>query len=207
MWAGGRVAKWVASALLSLMLFAGVWYYKVGQHMDLFGRNDGPPEVAVDENPLLQGSHGSRILIASAPPGATVFLDGEKTEAITPASLTGLMPETYQVRVEKPGFASWSSTVRVARGETVGVTAALLGKQGGAQPGTAGRMLVETTPPSTVLISGDPVGRTPLNDVYAPLGRVTLDFELDDGRKFTRDVVVKNDRTVRAQFDFTNAKK
>ena len=47
----------------------------------------GPPEIAVDENPLLR-EHGARILVASSPPGAKVFLDG-KEQGITPVALTG----------------------------------------------------------------------------------------------------------------------
>jgi len=165
----------------------------------------GPPEVAVDDNPLLR-EHGARILIASSPPAATVYLDG-KEQGVTPVALTGLMPGDYRVRVEAPGFASWTTTVEVSHGETAGVTAKLLGKQGGAQPGTFGRVRIETTPPSDVYIAGDLVGRTPLDTVYAPIGQVTFNFQLPDGRKFSRDVVVKSDDVARARFDLTRTER
>ena len=58
------------------------------------------------------------------------------------------------------------------------MTAGLLGKQGGAKPGAFGRVKIETTPPSDVYMAGDLVGRTPMQTVYAPLGRVTFEFEL-----------------------------
>ena len=170
----------------------------VGSVQKLFEEN-GPPEIAVDDNPLLK-EHGARILVASSPPGARVFLDG-KEQGVTPVALTGLMHGDYRVRVEAPGFASWSSNVKVAHGETAGVTARLPGKQGGAKPGAFGRVNVETTPPSDVYLAGDLVGRTPLSTMYTPLGRVTLEFELADGRKVSRQVLVKADGVVRARFN------
>jgi serine/threonine protein kinase len=161
----------------------------------------GPPEVAVDENPLLR-EHGARILVASSPPGAKVYLDG-KEQGVTPVSLTGLMQGQYRVRVEHPGFASWSSEVEVGHGETAGVTARLLGKQGGAQPGAFGRVKIETTPPANVYIAGDLLGRTPIETVFAPLGRVRFDFELPDGRRVSRQVEVKQEGVARARFDLS----
>jgi serine/threonine protein kinase len=159
----------------------------------------GPPEVAVDENPLLR-EHGARILVASSPPGAKVYLDG-KEQGISPVALTGLMQGQYRVRVEAPGFASWSSQVDVGHGETAGVTARLLGKQGGAKPGAFGRVKLETTPPADVYMAGDLLGRTPIETVFAPLGRVTFDFELPNGKKVSRTVHVKKDGVARARFD------
>ena len=149
--------------------------------------------------PLLR-EHGARILVASSPPGAKVYLDG-KEQGISPVALTGLMHGQYRVRVEAPGFASWSSRVDVGHGETAGVTARLLGKQGGAKPGAFGRVKIETTPPADVYLAGDLLGRTPIETVYAPLGRVTLDFELPNGSKVSRKVDVKKDGVARARFD------
>ncbi|MCZ6807545.1 MAG: serine/threonine protein kinase [Deltaproteobacteria bacterium] len=163
-------------------------------------RDKGPPEVALSENPLLR-QHGARILVASSPPGAKIYLDG-KEQGVTPVALTGLMQGEYRIRIETPGFASWSTTAKVSTGETAGVTARLLGKQGGAQPGAYGRVDIETNPPSDVFIGGDLLGRTPMKKVYVPLGRVTLEFELNNGRKVVRRVNVKPDRVSRARFDF-----
>ncbi len=162
--------------------------------------DDGPAEIALDENPLLQ-QHGARILVASSPPGAKIYLDG-KEQGVTPVALTGLMQGEYRIRIEAPGFASWSTTAKVSTGETAGVTARLLGKQGGAQPGAYGRIDIETNPPSDVLIGGDLLGRTPMQGVYVPLGRVTLEFELNNDKRVTRKVNVRADRVSRARFDF-----
>ena len=83
------------------------------------------------------------------------------------------------------------------------VTARLLGKQGGAKPGAFGRLKIETTPPSDAYLAGDLLGRTPIETVYAPLGMVTLDFELPGGRKVSRKVQVKKDGIARVRFDLT----
>ena len=204
---------WKQMGLLLLLLLGGlaIAYEQTDIVKDAVGdieamfEDKGPPEIAVDDNPLLR-EHGARILVASSPPGAIVFLDG-KEQGVTPVALTGLMQGDYRVRVEAPGFASWSTKVEVSHGETAGVTAPLLGKQGGAKPGAFGRVNIETTPPSDVYMAGDLIGRTPMETVYAPLGRVTFDFELSNGRRVSRQVKVKSDGVARARFDLANAKR
>ncbi len=204
---------WKSVAMLLVLLVGGtaVAYDQtdivkdaVGNIEDLF-EEKGPPEVAVDDNPLLR-EHGARILVASSPPGAKVFLDG-KEQGVTPVALTGLMQGDYRVRVEAPGFASWATKVEVAHGETAGVTAGLLGKQGGAKPGAFGRVSIETTPPSDVYMAGDLIGRTPMERVYAPIGRVTFDFELPDGSTVSRRVKIKSEGVARARFDLNSAER
>jgi len=204
---------WKRAALLVLLLLGGtaVAYERTDVVKDAVGKiqgmfeDKGPPEVAVDDNPLLR-QNGARILVASSPPGAKVFLDG-KEQGVTPVALTGLMRGDYRLRVEAPGFASWSTKVEVSQGETAGVTARLLGKQGGAKPGAFGRVNIETTPPADVYIAGDLIGRTPMDNVYAPLGRVTFDFELPDGRRLSRQVLVESDSVARARFALANVKR
>lgn len=191
--------------LLILLIIAGAGgaAYHYGD-FDLLTDKGGKRALVVDANPLMQGQ-GSRILVASAPPGARIYLDGEE-KGVTPAAVTGLPAGAYRVRLEAPGFASWSTDITLGHGETAGVTAKMLGRQGGAQPGSSGRLRIETNPPSEVFLAGDYVGRTPLEEVHAPLGRLTLDFKLDDGRTRKRKVTVKPDRVVRAQFNFGKPK-
>lgn len=196
--------------LLIVMLGAGGFAatkYDAGRYVEpwverirgMVVEDEGPATIAQGDNPL-----GARILVASSPPGAKLYLDG-KEQGVTPVALTGLMQGDYRIRIEAPGFASWSTTAKVAAGETAGVTARLLGRQGGAKPGAYGRIDIETKPPTDVFIGGDLLGRTPMQSVYVPLGRVALEFELDDGRKVIRKVNVKADRTSRARFDFRTA--
>ncbi|MFW2389850.1 MAG: serine/threonine-protein kinase [Polyangiales bacterium] len=201
--------KQLLALLVLLLIGSAVAYDQTDAVKDAVDRvtvmfeEKGPPEVAVDENPLLL-EHGARILLASSPPGAKVFLDGIE-QGIAPVALTGLMEGEYRVRVESPGFASWSTKVQVSQGETAGVTAKLLGKQGGAKPGAFGRVNLETTPPSDAYLAGDLVGRTPLQTVYAPLGRVEFEFKLPNGRTVSRSVKVVSGSVARARFDLTKA--
>lgn len=200
----GPKRNWKRLVALLLVVVAGGGYAMTKldgmKYVRALFPNEGPPEIALDENPLLQ-QHGARILVASSPPGAKIYLDG-KEQGVTPVALTGLMQGEYRIRIETPGFASWSTTAKVSTGETAGVTARLLGKQGGAQPGAYGRVDIETNPPSDVFIGGDLLGRTPMESVYVPLGRVTMEFELNDGRRVKRKVNVRADRVSRARFDF-----
>ena len=165
---------------------------------------EATPEIVLGDNPLLR-EHGARILVASSPPGAKIYLDG-KEQGVTPVALTGLIRGEYRIRIEAPGFASWSTTAEVSTGETAGVTARLLGKQGGARPGAYGRVDVDTQPPTDVFVGGDLLGRTPMKNVFVPLGRVVLEFQLDNGQSIVRKVNVKADRVSRANFDFRAAR-
>ncbi|MEM7136671.1 MAG: serine/threonine-protein kinase [Myxococcota bacterium] len=198
-------------AVLVVAALGAFFYFDGSEQVDRWVKSaktmfedEGPKQIPQDDNPLLQ-EHGARILVASSPPGARIYLDG-KEQGVTPVALTGLMQGEYRIRVEAPGFASWSTTAKVSTGETAGVTARLLGKQGGAQPGAYGRIDIETTPSTDVFVGGDLLGRTPMENVYVPIGRITLEFEFNNGRKVTRKVNVKADRVSRARFTFRTEK-
>lgn len=53
------------------------------------------------------------ISIATAPPGATVYLNNKRYTRKTPALLRGLLPGTYQVRVALRDHRSWTRSVTV----------------------------------------------------------------------------------------------
>ena len=55
------------------------------------------------------------ITIKSSPDAASVFIDGHLTTA-TNATIPGLSPKTYQVRVVKEGFIPWERSVEVKEG-------------------------------------------------------------------------------------------
>ncbi|MEM9727523.1 MAG: serine/threonine-protein kinase [Myxococcota bacterium] len=204
---GGARGSWKLVLALAAAVVGAFFYFDGKTQVQTWAKQvekmfeeEGPTQIPQADNPLLQ-EHGARILVASSPPGAKIYLDG-KEQGMTPVALTGLMQGEYRIRVEAPGFASWSTTAKVSTGETAGVTARLIGKQGGAQPGAYGRIDVDTTPSTDVFIGGDLLGRTPMENVYVPLGRVTLEFEFNNGRKVTRKVNVKSDRVSRADFTF-----
>jgi hypothetical protein len=56
--------------------------------------------------------------VESVPSGANVILNGIPTGQTTPASLFRLLPERYDVRLERPGSIPWQKTLEVKSGET-----------------------------------------------------------------------------------------
>ena len=47
------------------------------------------------------------IVIASQPKGAAIFLNGEKTDYVTPAIVRFLKPGDYDLELKKAGYTSW----------------------------------------------------------------------------------------------------
>jgi serine/threonine-protein kinase len=71
---------------------------------------------AEDETPVATAT----LKIDSEPPGASIFLHGEPTGRVTPASISGLTPgKPIDIRLEKSGYASVTDSVLFQPGETV----------------------------------------------------------------------------------------
>jgi hypothetical protein len=68
-----------------------------------------PPEPAA-------GRADARVDVRSAPPGASIFVDGEPTGQRTPAVLKGLPLRPLHVRVAKAGFVPQQREVELASG-------------------------------------------------------------------------------------------
>ena len=62
--------------------------------------------------------------VQSRPAGARVFMDGVDVGA-TPLLISSLQPGSYEIRLERAGYARWSSTVEVAVGARSRVAASL----------------------------------------------------------------------------------
>lgn len=58
------------------------------------------------------------ITLETLPSGATVFLNEVQLNKKTPAVINALLPDMYEVRAEKEGYASWSERVEVNAGKT-----------------------------------------------------------------------------------------
>lgn len=52
--------------------------------------------------------------IVTEPRGATVFMENKRYSRKSPATIGGLLPGEYNVRLSKKGFESWKKTVRIA---------------------------------------------------------------------------------------------
>jgi hypothetical protein len=106
----------------------------------------------------------SGLVVESAPAGAALFLDGEPA-GTTPVRRP-LEAGTYEVRVEKEGFATVARTVTVEPGEQYELTPTL--------PPTTGTLVVHSLPDSaSVRFGGQDLGRTPI-DTEVRTGTDTL---------------------------------
>lgn len=53
------------------------------------------------------------IFLRSRPSGADIYLNGKLRRETTPTRLRNLLPDTYEVKVTKPGYTSWSKKLNV----------------------------------------------------------------------------------------------
>lgn len=67
----------------------------------------------------------SALEITSAPSGASISLDGEAIEAVTPAVLDALAPGEHSIEVHAPGMRPWTRRVTLVAGAPTQVHAAL----------------------------------------------------------------------------------
>jgi len=63
------------------------------------------------------------IATSTTPRGATVFADGKKESAKTPAVIQNVLPHDTKVKFEKAGYLPWEQTVPVNAGKTTYVSA------------------------------------------------------------------------------------
>lgn len=72
-------------------------------------------------------SASSSIKINSNVEGASIFMDGKKTELITPASEPLLVePGYHMIRIEKEGFTTWRKDIILTAGEQMALEVVLL---------------------------------------------------------------------------------
>lgn len=95
------------------------------------------------------------VTMATEPEGASIFVDGEDSGALTPGPVEILSGE-HTIRVRKPGFRSWSDIIYVNAGETIALDKVSL------EP--IGAELSVSTDPSgaSVIVDGEFNGLTPL---------------------------------------------
>jgi serine/threonine-protein kinase len=80
---------------------------------------------------VLSPSHGgSRLRVASTPPGAMIVIDGKLQEARTPGTITDLAAGALELEVVLEGHLPWRREVQLGEGETLRVEAALRRRPG-----------------------------------------------------------------------------
>ncbi|MCE9573737.1 MAG: PEGA domain-containing protein, partial [Deltaproteobacteria bacterium] len=119
--------------------------------------------------------------IASTPPGAAIFIGGEPTGLVTPATLTGVGPGDLEVRVELPGHQPSARVLDLKSGARVRHTFELTAEEGrlalGGLPPGASILVEQVAHPAGEVITV-PAGRHELRVVVAgeTIARQTIDI-------------------------------
>ncbi|MBA4368032.1 MAG: hypothetical protein C0403_10405 [Desulfobacterium sp.] len=101
----------------------------------------------------LQPIYGA-LLVISEPPGAEVYIDSIKS-GITPVSLNQVAKGNHHIRVDKPGYETWTKNIAIVPGEQASLTAQLSDAMGNIH-------ITSKPDDAVVFISGIENGKTPL---------------------------------------------
>jgi len=134
--------------LVAVASLAGLYY--------LVSDDGGSP--ATSSQPVIPGTTGT-IVVASAPPGAAVLLDGVSTNHVTPFTLDAVAAGAHTVTLVKSGYQTATVAVAVAAGQTAAVNATLTPA---APPGTltTGSLSVNSSPVgAAIFLDGTATGQ------------------------------------------------
>lgn len=103
-----------------------------------------------------------RLHLESTPPGAAIWIDGERRPERTPADIAELPVGTYDVRLTAEGYVPFARPVELSEAEPTANIHGVLERPSAAHFGV---VRLQTTPPgATVLVDGREIeGTTPLN--------------------------------------------
>jgi serine/threonine-protein kinase len=150
-----------------------------------------PAPVVVASAPPAPAVEG-RLVIRSTPPGARVTVNG-RAEGETPATVRGLEPGTYSVRVARAGFLAQERRVVISRGEPSATVAVTLSPETAPAPAPAARgtIQVESRPAGArVQVNGKSIGVTPLTVADLTAGDHVVVIEIDGYRRWQDTVRV-----------------
>ncbi len=126
--------------------------------------------------------------VISDPPGAVVYIGGDKVDGVTPLTVKGLRPGQYTVLITRDGYGDVTLATSVKSNEEVVNTVTL--------PLLQGAIKVSSTPPgANIILDGETRGVTTVVGLNIPglsLGVHKLRVTLPDYREETRDVMVVN---------------
>lgn len=118
------------------------------------------------------------ILVASSPPGAAVYIDGDYRGLTIPDDLldiNDLSPGQHALVVVKPGYQDFSAPVSVKAGEIVQVLAPLASSY----HGVASAEIASTPAGADVFVNSVYAGVTPLSFNEVPPGNYTVEITME----------------------------
>ncbi len=145
-----EIAAWVLAFLLAVLVGCLAGFMRRGPSHAWAGSGLGAARSA-DGTAAAGG--GVRVEVASAPPGASVYVNGELMGR-APISIAGLRPGRAVFRLEKDGYSALARAVAIPTKGAISFALA---------PMPSGAIRVSSrTPDAEVLIDGEPAGRAPL---------------------------------------------
>jgi serine/threonine-protein kinase len=146
--------------------------------------------VANPAGPAGAPATGTGVTIASQPDHASIFINGQRQESTTPATLS-LAPGKYNVTVRKPNFAPYLTQVEVKQGETAQVNVSFAASQ--TSEGTAmGFVNVTSTPPGAeIRVDGKAIGQRTPAQIEITAGQHTIALWSAGKLIIRRNVVVE----------------
>ncbi len=143
----------------------------------------GPLRSASTAVPITAG-----VQIDSDPAGAFIFLNGEPTGRVTPATLGGFDPGALDVRLEKPGFAPVHAVMALEAGRQIAQRFPLVAEQGIVR-------FAHLSEGATVRVAGKTAGQGEV--LKLPVGKAHLDVLTGGQIVLSREIdVVAGQQTV-----------
>lgn len=143
---------------------------------------------------------GTGVTITSQPDHAFIFINGERQESTTPATLS-LAPGKYNVIIREPNFAPYLSQIEVRQGETAHVNVSFTGREHG-EGATMGFVNVTSTPPGAeIRVDGKATGQRTPAQIEMTAGQHTIALWSGGKVLYRRNVIVEANQV--AQFNGT----
>ncbi|QSZ66965.1 DUF3344 domain-containing protein [Methanofollis aquaemaris] len=139
------------------------------------------------------------IAVTSTPEGATIFLDGEDTGLVTPATLEEIPVGEHVVTLKRDDYADASATVTVVEDETATVDLTLTTL-------TSSLAVTSTPDGASIFIDGADTGETTDTTLEGiAVGDHTVTLKMEGYREAATDVTIMENETAIAHLDLEEA--
>ncbi len=155
-----------------------------------------PPDPEPAPVPVALGT----LVVTSTPSGASVRVDGEAIDGLTPITLARFPAGPHHVAVEREGHAPFEADVEVAGDARATVEARLVRLDRGPER-PPGRLSINTRPWSKVYVGSRLIGTTPIAEASVTSGRLRLRIVDRDGNTHNRVVDVPANGNERVFYD------
>jgi len=163
--------------------------YKVAVSKNYYKGSTSYVNLSIKErkemNIVLEGEKGI-VIITSVTPGANIFIDGNRV-GVTPFRSDLISAGEHIVLVQLNGFKDWQKKVEIVKDKSLQLEVKL-------EPLT-GRLWVKTSPPGAyVLIDGQKVGTTPIENLEVNTGKRIVVIKKERYNEISETINISPDR-------------